>query len=109
MRFACGISRNSGVSNGYRHTTNFSKYVEGNQEVEENGAHSFLSANGFFPGVDAYLDVVGINPTEVLNILFEPSTDEVIKISGAFNTFLKPNHNKSSQTLSHDNNQLGKI
>src|SRR5215472_7704540 len=75
MRLACRVSRDRDLSNGYLQTTDFGHYVKRNQEVEEKCAHSCLSANHFFLGFAAYLDIIGVKGVEDRKVLFEAFAD----------------------------------
>src|SRR6266404_4350576 len=75
MRLACSVSRHRGLSNGYLQTADFGHYVKRNQEAEEKRAHSCLSANHFFLGFAAYLDIIGVKGVEDPKMLFEAFAD----------------------------------
>src|SRR5260370_20588954 len=75
MRLACSVSRHRDLSNGYLQTADFGHYVKRNQEVAEHRAHSYLSANHFFLGFAAYLDIIGVKGVEDPKMLFEAFAD----------------------------------
>src|SRR5580658_1315318 len=75
MGLAGSISGNRLFSNGYRHATNLGHCVERNQETGKKRAHSRFSANRFFHGFTAPLDVVGIELVENFKIFFVASCD----------------------------------
>src|SRR6266496_2953111 len=75
MRLACSVSRHRDLSNGYLQTADFGHYVKRNQEVAEKRAHSCLSANLFFVGFAAYLDIIGVKGVEDPKMLFEAFAD----------------------------------
>jgi hypothetical protein len=75
MRLTDRISRNRGLSNGYRHPTAFGHYGKGDQEVQEQWAQSFLPTNRLFPSIAGYFDIIGVKFVEDLKIFFETSGD----------------------------------
>jgi hypothetical protein len=75
MRLACSVSRHRDLSNGYLQTADFGHYVKRNQEIAEKCAHSCLSANYFFMGVAAYLDIIVVKGVEDPKMLFEAFAD----------------------------------
>ena len=74
MRLAC-VSRHRDLSNRHLQTADFGHYVKRNQEVAEKRAHSCLSANLFFVGFAAYLDIIGVKGVEDPKMLFEAFAD----------------------------------
>src|SRR6266436_6668756 len=75
MRLACSVSRHRDLSNRHLQTADFGHYVKRNQEVAEKRAHSCLSANLFFVGFAAYLDIIGVKGVEDPKMLFEAFAD----------------------------------
>src|SRR5258706_6307175 len=75
MRLACSVSRHRNLSNRHLQTADFGHYVKRNQEVAEKRAHSCLSANLFFVGFAAYLDIIGVKGVEDPQMLFEAFAD----------------------------------
>src|SRR6266566_1357722 len=87
MRLACSVSRHRDLSNRHLQTADFGHYVKRNQEVAEKRAHSCLSANLFFVGFAAYLDIIGVKGVEDLKMLFEAFADvgpDDSRVQGAF-------------------------